>query len=236
MPTGERERVEVAAKDVRGNTALHYASANGLRRCVEYLVAHGADVLTENFDGLTAYDLANRENHADIVVFLESKMHVFNQTPPEDARSSEATLSASGSLGRSSFEVTEADELSGHNGSGSALLRSQDLQEAKDQLIMDMSLTLSLPKVNAEAILRQNEWSKEAVLENWRRDPIETCSMAGIQPPAQPPGRLSHFISLLHTVGCFPPKMLHYQKKKNLDSGSQRRSNHFLKQKLFGSF
>ena len=183
MPTGERERVEVAAKDVRGNTALHYASANGLRRCVEYLVAHGADVLTENFDGLTAYDLANRENHADIVVFLESKM-VFDQTPPEDARSSEATLSASGSLGRSSFEVTEADELSGgHNGSGSALLRSQDLQEAKDQLIMDMSLTLSLPKVNAEAILRQNEWSKEAVLENWRRDPIETCSMAGIQPP-----------------------------------------------------
>ena len=58
---------------------------------------------------------------------------------------------------------------------------------------MDMSLTLSLPKVNAEAILRQNEWSKEVVLENWRRDPIETCSMAGIQPP-QPPGRLSHFL------------------------------------------
>ena len=207
MPNGERERVEVAAKDVRGNTALHYASANGLKRCVEYLVAHGADVLTENFDGLTAYDLANRENHGDIVVFLESKMTVFNQTP-EDIHS-EATLSASGSLGRSSFEVTEADEIS--NG---PLLRSQDLQEAKDQLIIDMSLTLSLPKVNAEAILRQNEWSKEVVLENWRRDPIETCSMAGIQPPAQPPGRLSHFISLLHTVGCFPPKMLHYQKKK----------------------
>ena len=206
LPNGERERVEVAAKDVRGNTALHYASANGLKRCVEYLVAHGADVLTENFDGLTAYDLANRENHGDIVVFLESKMTVFNQTP-EDIHS-EATLSASGSLGRSSFEVTEADEIS--NG---PLLRSQDLQEAKDQLIIDMSLTLSLPKVNAEAILRQNEWSKEVVLENWRRDPIETCSMAGIQPPAQPPGRLSHFISLLHTVGCFPPKMLHYQKK-----------------------
>ena len=191
MPNGERERVEVAAKDVRGNTALHYASANGLKRCVEYLVAHGADVLTENFDGLTAYDLANRENHGDIVVFLESKMTVFNQTP-EDIHS-EATLSASGSLGRSSFEVTEADEIS--NG---PLLRSQDLQEAKDQLIIDMSLTLSLPKVNAEAILRQNEWSKEVVLENWRRDPIETCSMAGIQPPQ--PGRLSHLISLI-TVG-----------------------------------
>ena len=178
LPNGERERVEVAAKDVRGNTALHYASTNGLKRCVEYLVAHGADVFTENYDGLTAYDLASRDNQHDIAVFLESKM-VYNSATPEDLRSSEATLSASGSLGRSSFEVTEEEEQLTNNG----LLRSQDLQEAKDQLIMDMSLTLSLPKLNAEAILCQNEWSKEAVLENWRRDPIETCSRAGIQPP-----------------------------------------------------
>ena len=51
--TGQRERVEVTAKDVRGNTALHYAAANGLRRCVEYLVAHGAEVFLDNYDGLT---------------------------------------------------------------------------------------------------------------------------------------------------------------------------------------
>jgi ankyrin repeat/IBR domain-containing protein 1 len=45
--------VEVTAKDIRGNTALHYAAANGLRRCVEYLVAHGAEVFLDNYDGLT---------------------------------------------------------------------------------------------------------------------------------------------------------------------------------------
>ena len=50
---GQRERVEVTAKDIRGNTALHYAAANGLRRCVEYLVAHGAEVFLDNYDGLT---------------------------------------------------------------------------------------------------------------------------------------------------------------------------------------
>ena len=50
---GQRERVEVTAKDIRGNTALHYAAANGLKRCVEYLVAHGAEVFLDNYDGLT---------------------------------------------------------------------------------------------------------------------------------------------------------------------------------------
>ena len=59
----------------------------------------------ENYEGLTACDLAVRENLHDIALFLESRM-VFNSTP-EDLGSSEATLSASGSLGRSSFEVTE---------------------------------------------------------------------------------------------------------------------------------
>ena len=66
LPSGERERVEVGAKDVKGNTALHYAASNGLRKCVEYLVAHGADLCSENLERLTACDLALRENHHDI--------------------------------------------------------------------------------------------------------------------------------------------------------------------------
>ena len=45
--------MEVTAKDIRGNTALHYVAANGLKRCVEYLVAHGAEVFLDNYDGLT---------------------------------------------------------------------------------------------------------------------------------------------------------------------------------------
>ena len=66
LPSGERERVEVGAKDVKGNTALHYAASNGLRKCVEYLVAHGADLCSENVDGLTACELALKNNHHDI--------------------------------------------------------------------------------------------------------------------------------------------------------------------------
>jgi ankyrin repeat/IBR domain-containing protein 1 len=136
-------------------------------------VAHGADVFAETMDGLTAYDLAVRDNHYDIALFLESKM-VFSATP-DDMRSSEATLSASNSAGRSSFEATEEQDC--------GLLRAQDLQEAKDQVIVDTADVLNLPLFSAESLLRTNEWSREVVLENWMRDPVETCSRAGVQPP-----------------------------------------------------
>ena len=44
---------------------------------MEYLVAHGADLCAENLEGLTACDLALRENHHDIgkefyIVYFQS--------------------------------------------------------------------------------------------------------------------------------------------------------------------
>ncbi len=82
LPTGQRERVDVNAKDDTGCTALHYAALSGLKKCVEYLLAHGADPYCENKSGLTPCDLAMRENHHDIALLLESKM-VFTGTPDE---------------------------------------------------------------------------------------------------------------------------------------------------------
>ena len=62
------------------------------------------------------------------------------------------------------------------------------MQEAKEQLIGEMTDTLSVSRGFAESLLRHNDWSREAVLENMRRDPIETCSQAGLQVPLdQPP-------------------------------------------------
>ena len=80
LPTGQRERVELNAKDEMGYTALHYAALSGLKKCVEYLLAHGADPYIENKAGLSPCDLAMRENHHDIALVLESKM-VFTGTP-----------------------------------------------------------------------------------------------------------------------------------------------------------
>ena len=163
------------ASDNLGHTALHYASASGLKKCVEYLVAHGADVFAENAEGRTACDIAIRENHHDIALFLESKM--MSSCLPDELRSSAATLSASSGGGgggnRGSFEVTEE----------SGMLRTQDLQEAKDQVIVEMADKLNIPLFTAEAILRANEWSRDILVERWRRDPVETCLQAGVQPP-----------------------------------------------------
>ena len=71
--------MEVTAKDIRGNTALHYAAANGLRRCVEYLVAHGAEVFLDNYDGLTVSFFLFIKKHSfsfdylySFIVFLKS--------------------------------------------------------------------------------------------------------------------------------------------------------------------
>ncbi|KRT83690.1 hypothetical protein AMK59_3297 [Oryctes borbonicus] len=63
-------------------------------------------------------------------------------------------------------------------------LRSQDLQEAKDQLLVDTSDMLKIPLFTAEALLRNNEWSREVLLEKWMKDPVECCQLAGVQAPA----------------------------------------------------
>ena len=66
-------------------------------------------------------------------------------------------------------------------------LSLQDLQEAKEQLILEMADTLSVSRAFAESLLRHNDWSREAVMENMRLDPIETCIRAGLQAPLEPP-------------------------------------------------
>ena len=42
-----RTRVEEGARDDFGFTALHYAAQSGLAKCIEYLLAHGANVFAE---------------------------------------------------------------------------------------------------------------------------------------------------------------------------------------------
>ncbi|XP_048517886.1 ankyrin repeat and IBR domain-containing protein 1 isoform X5 [Dendroctonus ponderosae] len=132
LPSGGREKVDLAAQDDTGNTALHYAAHFGLRRCVELLVYNGAPLFLENNEKLTPCDSAMRARHDHIAGFLESRM-VF---------------------------------------------------EAKDQLLVDTSDMLKIPLFTAEALLRDNEWSRELLLEKWMRNPVECCELAGVQAPS----------------------------------------------------
>ncbi|KAF0308204.1 Ankyrin repeat and IBR domain-containing protein 1 [Amphibalanus amphitrite] len=63
-------------------------------------------------------------------------------------------------------------------------LRAQDLQEAKDQLLVEAADMLHVPLFIADALLRDNDWSKTQLLERWINSPLECCESAGVQAPA----------------------------------------------------
>ena len=56
-----------------------------------------------------------------------------------------------------------------------------DLQEAKDQLIIQSSEMLQVPLFTAEALLRSHQWSQEQLLEAYMIDPLQTCENAGVK-------------------------------------------------------
>ncbi|XP_045114482.1 ankyrin repeat and IBR domain-containing protein 1-like isoform X2 [Portunus trituberculatus] len=178
LQDGEKERVQLNAQDKKGNTALHYASASGLQKCVELLVVQGAGLFLENRDRLTPCDLAVRLAHHDVATYLESRM-VFAD----------------------SCDGINESELIGHEGEAEgdnevySGLRAQDLQEAKDQLLVETADMLHIPLFTAEALLRDNEWSKALLLEKWMTNAVQCCEEAGIAPPA----------SALQLVACSPP-------------------------------
>jgi ankyrin repeat protein len=66
--------INVNSKDENDNTPLHYAAMKNLPTCVQTLVAHGAYLFVENMEHSTPCDLAERNGHKDIALFLESKM------------------------------------------------------------------------------------------------------------------------------------------------------------------
>ncbi|XP_046380179.1 ankyrin repeat and IBR domain-containing protein 1-like isoform X2 [Haliotis rufescens] len=162
LQEGEMEKADLAAQDEKKNTSLHYAAASGLKKCVEWLVHHGAPLFVENDDNLTPCDLAEKNGHSDIALYLESKMVFSTDGVPEEEEDD--------------FTLSPIEEYSG--------LRAQDLQEAKDQLLVETADMLSVPLFTAEALLRNHEWSREALLESWMTDAFACCERCGVTPPA----------------------------------------------------
>lgn len=157
---GDKEKVDLGSQDENDNTALHYAALSGLKYCVEKLVQSGAPLFTENKERQTPCDCAEQGGHAEIALYLESKM-VFSSVGNEDEAEDVTS-------------IVETEEYSG--------LRAQDLQEAKDQLLVETADMLSVPLFTAEALLRNYEWSREMLLEAWMTDPKHCCEKSGVHP------------------------------------------------------
>ncbi|XP_038072929.1 ankyrin repeat and IBR domain-containing protein 1-like [Patiria miniata] len=162
MGEGEREQIQIDAEDEDGNTALHYAAGSGYLSLVEMLLEHNASMFVENADKETPCDSAERHQHIDIAQLLESKM-VFSSPTNEEEDVEE--------IGAIQYE----EAYSG--------LRLQELQEAKDLVVVETADMLRVPLFTAEALLRNFEWSREALLECWIQNPEECCEKCGVKPP-----------------------------------------------------
>ncbi|XP_054711408.1 ankyrin repeat and IBR domain-containing protein 1-like [Uloborus diversus] len=156
------QKIDLSCVDLEGNTALHNAAANGLQQCVKMLVSHGAPLFILNKSAETVCDLAEKNKHEDIAQFLEAKMLFFEEE-------------TSSTIHPSAEEVVEEDVRG---------LRAQDLQEAKDQLLVETSDMFHVPLFTAEGLLRNHEWSRQSLLDAWMKDPVACCKEAGISPPS----------------------------------------------------
>ncbi|XP_070570683.1 ankyrin repeat and IBR domain-containing protein 1-like isoform X2 [Ptychodera flava] len=163
LRNGEREKADIDAIDEKGNTALHYAADSGLKKSVELLVTHESKLFVENKDRLTPCDVAEKSNNLSIALYLESKM-VFSTEAADNIIEQELSF------------IEPEEPYTG--------LRPQDLQEAKDQLLVETSDMLRVPLFTAEALLRNHEWSRENLLESWMKDPVACCDAAGAKPPS----------------------------------------------------
>ncbi|CAF1629757.1 unnamed protein product [Adineta ricciae] len=179
------ETIDLDARDSDDNTALHYAAKNGLKSCVESLLNAGAALYVENREKLTPCELAEKNGHKDLAIYLESRM-IFSSSC-EDLEIDESPLTTDDVMFfTDGFIVSRICTLQVSCG-----LRIQDLQEAKDLLLVETADMLQIPLFTAEALLRNYEWSKEYLLQSWIEDPIRCCEISGVNPP----------LSLLHERG-----------------------------------
>ncbi|XP_060599500.1 ankyrin repeat and IBR domain-containing protein 1-like [Ruditapes philippinarum] len=162
LKDGEIEKVDLAAVDEQNNTALHYAALSGLKACVETLVNHACPLFVENTGNHTPCDCAESQGYSEIALYLESKMVFSNDGCTDEIEEAPPQI--------------DSEEYSG--------LRAQDLQEAKDQLLVETADMLSIPLFTAEALLRNYEWSREMLLDAWMSDPVACCEKSGVSRPA----------------------------------------------------
>lgn len=155
----------VSCKDKKGNTPLHIACKFGLDACVDLLLSVGANATISNNDGQTPVDMATENGYIEIAKKLETQI-VF--APSADSENI----------------VIEMDPIHPPviQQKGVAL-KNQEIQSIKDQLIIETSELLGVSLFTAEALLRNNGWSKEELLDSWMNDPSGTCEKAGVELP-----------------------------------------------------
>ncbi|CAL1584663.1 unnamed protein product [Knipowitschia caucasica] len=167
---GQYEKANVNSTDNHHCICLHYASAAGMRSCVELLIQNEADLFVEDEDKLTPCDHAERHNHTDLALSLESQM-VFSSSAQQSNALKDTQAEANLLQYKEPFEG----------------LKLQDLRKLKDMLIVETADMLQAPLFTAEALLRAHDWDREKLLEAWMSDAEACCQRSGVAMPTPPP-------------------------------------------------
>ncbi|CAL8238698.1 unnamed protein product [Lota lota] len=167
---GQYERANVNATDNHHSTCLHYAAAAGMKCCVELLVQNQADLFVEDEERLTPCDHAERQQHTELALSLESQM-VFSSSSSSSSSAQEAHTD--------SGLIPRKEPYEG--------LKLQDLRRLKDMLIVETADMLQAPLFTAEALLRAHDWDREKLLEAWMSDAEGCCQRSGVAMPTPPP-------------------------------------------------
>uniref|UniRef100_A0A8C5C102 RBR-type E3 ubiquitin transferase n=1 Tax=Gadus morhua TaxID=8049 RepID=A0A8C5C102_GADMO len=166
---GQYERANVNATDNHHSTCLHYAAAAGMKSCVELLVQNQADLFVEDEERLTPCDHAERQQHTELALSLESQMVFSSSSSSSSAQEAHAD----------SCLIPRKEPYEG--------LKLQDLRRLKDMLIVETADMLQAPLFTAEALLRAHDWDREKLLEAWMSDGEGCCQRSGVAMPTPPP-------------------------------------------------
>lgn len=150
LANGELERVSTSAKDEKGNTALHYAAASGLRRCVELLIDQQPNLLyVENGQKQSPCDCAQMNNHLELAAYLESRMVFSEMDDVEEPPNSSVTnvpTAASSTTGSSKSASKHADSTS----SETRVLKNANAAQISSRFCASSPISTTGSKVNSE--------------------------------------------------------------------------------------
>jgi ankyrin repeat/IBR domain-containing protein 1 len=175
----DQESVNVTALDSSGNSVLHLAAKAGMLRCAQRILrlpGGREQLFVQNKVRLTACELAGAAGHAQLCSQLECLM-VFGKHEGDGSMGGIEDYNQLQMLGELKLE-----QQGDHEG-----LSTQQVQEQKDMLLVQVSEFLSVPLFTAEALLRQHRWRKAPCCSAYLSNPSEACAEAGVAAPESAP-------------------------------------------------
>jgi hypothetical protein len=166
---GKREKVNLNAADVDGNTPLFYAAAGGYLRCCRLLISNGAIIRTVNKAGETVSDYAAAHNSKDASTLMQVFLMLggaFEDGMPLSAPEKELVSLA----GHVSYEPADLPKLIAK----------------KKEMIQMIRVTVQTDDDGARSLLKHFDWNPDRLISSFMSSPIAVSKIVNISPNGKP--------------------------------------------------